>query len=115
VEDARLFEALGAASRAAAEACLGGDASAFVAASIAFGESLSALGRAADAPIFSMADEELARLARSSGSAFHPSGAGGGDVAVLLGTKTPTFDAEAVRLGYEPLPLTVDPGGVRAL
>ena len=115
VEDARIFEDLGAASRAAAEACLGGDASAFVAASIAFGESLSALGRAADAPIFSAADEELARLARSSGSAFHPSGAGGGDVAVLLGTKPSTFDAEAVRLGYEPLPLTVDVGGVRAL
>ncbi len=115
VEDARLFEALGEASRAAANACLSGEAQAFVAASIAFGEALSALGRAADAPIFSVADEELASLARSSGSAFHPSGAGGGDVAVLLGSKPNGFDQEAVRLGYVPLPLTVDQGGVREL
>jgi mevalonate kinase len=95
------------------------DAVGFLASARAFGEALAALGRAADAPIVSSADAALARLAEASGSAFFPSGAGGGDVSVCLFSRasfaTEEFNDAARRAGMVPLGIVEDPDGVRIL
>jgi phosphomevalonate kinase len=87
----------------------------FVAAARHFGATLDALGRAADAPIFPPEFLELAGVARAEGAAFLPSGAGGGDVAVWLGTAlpSPSFAALAEARAMRLLPLELDRGGVR--
>lgn len=117
VQDARVFDILSTASLEAHAACLANDAEGFLAASRAFGEALAALGRAAEAPLVSPAEVELARLAGSFGEAFFPSGAGGGDVAVRLlrrgSTSTDVFEAAARRAGWVPLDLGPDTRGVR--
>lgn len=60
------------------------DAGAIFAAARAHHEAMRALGEAADAPIVTPALAELDRLARALGGAAKPSGAGGGDVALLF-------------------------------
>ncbi len=88
---------------------------AFVAAARAFGTTLDALGFAADAPIVPPAFRELAQAAAVEGAAFLPSGAGGGDIAVWLGTAapSPSFAALAHARAMRRLPLELDRGGVR--
>lgn len=117
--DSRVFAALSAASRTAHDACMANDTVGFLASARAFGEALAALGRAADAPIVSSADAALARLAEASGSAFFPSGAGGGDVSVCLFSRasfaTEEFNDAARRAGMVPLGIVEDPDGVRIL
>jgi phosphomevalonate kinase len=90
-------------------------ARAFVAAARAFGEVLEALGQAADAPIFTPATRDLSRAAAAEGAAFLPSGAGGGDISVWIGTSRPSssFEALARVRAMRPLVLEVDRGGVR--
>jgi phosphomevalonate kinase len=90
-------------------------ARAFVAAARAFGDVLEALGHAADAPIVTPATRDLARAAASEGAAFLPSGAGGGDVSVWIGTAPPSqvFVELARARSMRVLPLQVDRGGVR--
>jgi phosphomevalonate kinase len=102
------------AARAAASVDAG-DAGAFVAAARDYGRGLDALGHAADAPIVPMAFLELSFVAEAEGGAFLPSGAGGGDVAVWLGTASPSaaFAARAEARSMRPLGLSVDHGGVR--
>jgi phosphomevalonate kinase len=87
----------------------------FVAAARDFGAALDALGRMADAPIVPPEFLELAEVAASEGAAFLPSGAGGGDVAVWLGTASPSssFAALAQARAMNLLPLELDRGGVR--
>ncbi|MGD0528777.1 MAG: hypothetical protein ABSE49_26810, partial [Polyangiaceae bacterium] len=99
----------------AASAVESGDAGAFVHAASDIGRALLALGQAADAPIVLPAFAELAAHAEPLGAAFLPSGAGGGDVAVWLGTAAPppAFVERAAALGMRPVPLQVDRGGVR--
>jgi phosphomevalonate kinase len=57
----------------------------------------------------------LSRVAEAEGGAFLPSGAGGGDVAVWLGTTLPSaaFTARAEEHSIRALALAVDRGGVR--
>jgi phosphomevalonate kinase len=90
-------------------------ARAFVAAARAFGDVLEALGQAADAPIVTPATRDLSRAAAAEGAAFLPSGAGGGDVSVWLGTAPPSdaFAQLARSRSMRVLPLQVDRGGVR--
>lgn len=117
VQDAQIFAVLADASRLAVGTCRTNDPAGFLGAARAFGEGLAELGRAADAPIVSPAEVELARLAASTGGAFFPSGAGGGDISVrlFLRSEAPSenFDAAARRNGMVPLDLHEDPGGVR--
>ena len=92
-----------------------GDAQAFVERAAAFGRALAVLGQASDAPIVPPAFAELAQIAEEEQAAFLPSGAGGGDVAVWLGTAPPSADFErrAKDLTIRHLPLSMDRGGVR--
>ncbi|HRG96469.1 MAG TPA: hypothetical protein PLR99_09490, partial [Polyangiaceae bacterium] len=63
-------------------------------------------------------DRALAARAGAEGAAFFPSGAGGGDVAVLLAPRPAAldaFDAHALAHGYARLALTLDSQGVRAI
>jgi phosphomevalonate kinase len=114
--DVRLRE-LGLASEASADAIDRGDVGDLVGAARAMSAALEALGHAADAPVFTPAMSQLAREADRTGAAFLPSGAGGGDVAVHVGTTPPTeaFVAAAGRLGMIPLELTLDYAGVRVV
>jgi len=102
------------AGRAAASVA-DGNARTFVASASAYGGALGALGLAADAPIVLPACAELAAIAAGEEGAFLPSGAGGGDVAVWLGTAPPSasFDRRARALDLRPLTLSIDRGGVR--
>jgi phosphomevalonate kinase len=99
-----------------AAASLGaGEGRGFIGLAAAFGAALDTLGQAADAPIVLPAFAELASLAQGEDAAFLPSGAGGGDVAVWLGTAppSPAFDRRARALSMRPLTLSIDRGGVR--
>lgn len=114
---ARLLASLGDASERAYAACRAADRSAFLEAARAFAEVLGELGEASSAPIFGPHETALRRLASDLGHAFFPSGAGGGDVSVLLapeGADTAAFDAEARARGLTPLAVAIDPHGVRA-
>jgi phosphomevalonate kinase len=90
-------------------------ASAFIERAREFGTMLGALGRACDAPIVPPAFAELASVAESEGGAFLPSGAGGGDVGVWIGTDAPSevFAARARKLSMRLLGVGVDRGGLR--
>jgi phosphomevalonate kinase len=91
------------------------DARAFVVAARDYGKALDVLGHEADAPIVPPAFADLAALADREDAAFFPSGAGGGDCAVWLGTTSPSaafVDAAGSR-GMRALSLSIDHGGVR--
>jgi phosphomevalonate kinase len=92
-----------------------GEARAFIGLARSFGGALERLGQAADAPIVLPAFAELASIAAGESAAFLPSGAGGGDVVVWLGTAPPSaaFDRRAEALGLRPLTISIDQGGVR--
>ncbi len=111
---AAVFAALRARAERAADAFAAG-AEAFVEAARDFGAALDALGIAADAPIVPPAFREVAHAAAAEGGACLPSGAGGGDIAVWLGTSapSPSFDAFARGRSMRRLPLEIDRGGVR--
>jgi phosphomevalonate kinase len=106
---------LTAVATSAAEAIDASDGARFVAAVAAHLDELGALGTAADACIVLPAVTELAVAARSEGAAFVPSGAGGGDVAVFVGTTAPSvaFMKRADRLAMQHLALEIDHRGVR--
>lgn len=110
-----LFGRLCELAESAATSVGAGEAQAFVGFAAAFGRALDALGKAADAPIVLPAFAELASLAEGEDAAFLPSGAGGGDVAIWLGTAPPSaaFDRRARTLSLRPLTLSIDRGGVR--
>lgn len=115
---AGLFSELGRASFEARDACRAQAAGPFLASARAFASALADLGTAAEAPIVSAADRALAARAGAEGAAFFPSGAGGGDVAVLLAPRPAAldaFDAHALAHGYARLALTLDSQGVRAI
>jgi phosphomevalonate kinase len=103
---------LAAQASAAVEA---GDAPSFVGWAREFGQALAALGDAAGAPIVPPRFATLASIAEREQAAFLPSGAGGGDVAVWLGTAPPSaaFAARAQELAMRPLGLGIDRGGLR--
>jgi phosphomevalonate kinase len=93
------------------------DARSFVSWAREFGGALAALGRLADAPIVPPRFAELATVAERENAAFLPSGAGGGDVAVWLGTAPPSaaFASHAEALSMRPLTLRVDREGLHPL
>ncbi len=107
--------ALGRVATEAADAIDAGDLLAFIAAAARTALALEALGADANAPIVPASYAELARVAEAESSAFLPSGAGGGDVAVYLGARKPSeaFLGRAYLFGMRPLGIAVDRDGVR--
>jgi phosphomevalonate kinase len=115
-EHARVMGSLSGASTRAYAACRAADTSAFLQAARDFAEALGELGAASAAPIFGENEAALCRLASHRGLAFFPSGAGGGDVSVLLAPSRgdiAAFDAEARARGLTPLGVAIDRHGVR--
>jgi phosphomevalonate kinase len=114
-EFAVLGTTMARAATAAADALDRADTHDFVSIAGTYGTLLAELGRLADAPIVAPAVAELGALAARHGAAFLPSGAGGGDVAVWIGTAPPphVFVVRAEALALAPLSLSVDRGGVR--
>jgi phosphomevalonate kinase len=113
-EHAVIAAAMQAGAHAAAEAFVAGDSSAFTAAVAAYGALLGRLGHIAGAPIVPAGWEGLADRAVAEGSAFLPSGAGGGDVALCLGPRAPSqaFFDSAAGLGLQPLDVSIDLRGL---
>jgi phosphomevalonate kinase len=95
-----VMAALGREAERFVSAVLAKDASDVIASTAAYGEAMAALGRAAGADIVDDTLARVAELAARVGGAAKPSGAGGGDVALVL---LPDADAEArfVRLCSE--------------
>ncbi len=104
---AALADCATSASRAA-------DPRAFIDAIAQSGPALTALGEAADAPIFPPKWSRLSDVARAERAAFIPSGAGGGDAFVFVGTAAPSasFMERARAAGMTPLALAIDFRGV---
>jgi phosphomevalonate kinase len=111
---ARMAE-LQSAAVAASSSVERADARAFVRAVQASEEGLTALGRDADAAIVVPEARPAMEAARGEGAAFVPSGAGGGDVFVRIGTSLASlrFDAVARAAGLEKLEVRIDTIGVR--
>lgn len=79
------------------------DASALQHAIAAYGEAMQAFGEAAEAPIYTDDHRRLSALAKASGVAFKPSGAGGGDIALAVATDTAAlagFARQCTAAGY---------------
>jgi phosphomevalonate kinase len=113
----RAFARLCDASRSAADAVDDGNLALFLESSFAFRDALSALGLESGASIVPNAFAELARVAECERAVFLPSGAGGGDVGILLGRSEPSdaFFARARVLNMTPLSVAIETEGVRVL
>ena len=114
---ARCMAQLATSAKAGAAALSAHDAAAFVDAARATLRALDDLGKAADAPIVPDAFHELSRTAEQAGAAFLPSGAGGGDVGVLVGAAPlpPAFFRRALDVGFRPLAIAIDADGLRVV
>jgi phosphomevalonate kinase len=102
----------------AAESAVGAEsAAAYIAAIRRQLEGLTELGRLAAVPIVTSEVVELDRVAQTMGAAVLPSGAGGGDIILLVSEGPPhdDLDAAAKRLGLFPLGLALGARGVHAL
>jgi phosphomevalonate kinase len=99
----------------AAHAIAIGDRIAFVETLRRTARGLARLGAAAHAPIVPPGFDALEALAAREEAAFSVSGAGGGDVAVYVGSGSPSssFLERAHALGLFPLDLSIDEKGVR--
>lgn len=108
-----LSEAAGAARRAVTEQRLDD----LVSALHAQRRGLHALGLASGAPIVGEDVNELADLAAASGQALLPSGAGGGDIVISVGSGPPRPElvARATALGFRDLGVALAARGVHAL
>jgi phosphomevalonate kinase len=87
-----------------------GDARAAVTAAARWQPALAKLGHAADAPIVTPFFENVARIASTHGAAAKPSGAGGGDLGVVLSTgdvATRAIHAALASVDIHVLPLCV--------
>ena len=81
---APLMAALANAAQEACEAFRLGRVTRFLQWIEAFGDGLERLGAAASSPIVTRMDKRLAEIARRFGGVAKPSGAGGGELAVLF-------------------------------
>lgn len=111
---ARCMETLSAAAIGAAAAVSKNDLGLFIAAAMATGTALETLGKEADAPVVPPAFAELAKEAAKEEAAFFPSGAGGGDCAVWIGTAAPSesFERAAREKGMRDLMISITEKGL---
>ena len=108
------LDELGAAAHAAVEATSG---AAYVAACRRQLAGLASLGKLAHVPIVTPEVVELDRAAQTVGAAILPSGAGGGDIVLMISEQPPHTELEAAarRLGLAPLNLALGARGVHAV
>lgn len=107
--------AIAGAARALATAAAQGDRDGVVRAVAAHGAAMAALGADAGAPIVTAALGRLAAEIEPLGAAVKPSGAGGGDVSLLVAHDAAALAAAVARsrvLGFTPLALGLDRAGV---
>ncbi|MGH7284627.1 MAG: mevalonate kinase family protein [Polyangiaceae bacterium] len=111
----KIMVKLCSASELAATHLLEGSGRGFVDAARVFAEAVEQLGEDADAAIVPLEFRRLGVVAATQNAVFFPSGAGGGDVGVYLGTVPPSddFEARAEQLGMRDLHLKLDTQGVR--
>lgn len=110
------MNAVSLAAGAMGEAFGKGDSRAFVTAVRAHNSALMELGCCAGVPIVTRELAILAERAEGLGAAVKPSGAGGGDVSLVVANDDQTVGAVcelAARLGFEKLQLGLDEGGVK--
>ncbi len=114
---ARLLGAQASAAADAATAVLAGSTQGVLAALRAQYAALSTLGLAAGAPIVTPELAEVAPLAEASGGALLPAGAGGGDIAVFVGTSPSpaALRAELRARSHRALPVGLAARGASAL
>lgn len=88
------------------------DPLAFLSAVARHGRAMAGLGRDAGVPIVTPELDAIMRLAEESRVAAKPSGAGGGDVAVLFARDAEVAASIAERTGTQLLDLSIDPRGL---
>jgi len=112
----RVLSDLRAAAERAAAAIARADGAAFLEAVDASGDLLGALGEEAAIPIVTPALARLVAVARRTGAAAKPSGAGGGDCGIAF-ARSPEHAAAVSEAwaaeGLVPLALAITPDGVR--
>ncbi|GAB4183302.1 MAG: phosphomevalonate kinase [Wenzhouxiangellaceae bacterium] len=99
-----LMDRLQDTAQAGREAVDKADASELLRQISAYGEGMRALGEAAGAPIYTADHRRLAQLAQRYGVAFKPSGAGGGDIALIASQDTAALSSLARQVrtaGYQ--------------
>lgn len=109
----RCLNAQAEASVRAARALDAGDAASLIGALIEQARSLAELGKRSGAPIVTPEVAALSREAEAFGAAVLPAGAGGGDVALWVGSGAPPSFKE--RSGMIPLPMRLGVKGVHAI
>ncbi len=109
-----IMDAQASASERAAEALAQGDGAGLITALADQRDALGRLGSAAGAPIVTAEVAELDAQARKEGATVLPAGAGGGDVALFVGSAAPSaaLRALALELGQRPLALQLGARGV---
>lgn len=114
-EPERYRERMDAAASGARAAVAAEAADAFIVALGAQYDALGALGDDAGAPIVTAEMKALDEVARTVGARFGPSGAGGGDIALFLGTApSPAgFRSRAAAAGLSDLELRIGAPGVQ--
>ncbi len=112
-----IFRDLSGESFAACDALAAGDVPKFILAATRFEMALAKLGDAANAPIVPPSFRALNAIAQRESAVFFPSGAGGGDIGIFLGTRceSVTFKEEAKHLDMRRIPLHIDSLGVRVV
>ena len=89
------------------------DASSFLAVVAGYGEAMDALGRDAGVEVVTQPIRSVMRLARDSGAAAKPSGAGGGDVIIGFSFDPDLGRRLAAQTGLLFVDLEIDPVGLR--
>ena len=114
----KIFRQLQRISQEAILAVKEKDSSAFLDSARDYFDTFKKLDRASGATIISEAHEEIAELASRQGAIYKPSGAGGGDLGLVM-TRSRSIARRAVasilRSGYQILNLTVSKKGVSAV
>ena len=111
----RIKDQLGTGARNACEAMQSGDADLLLAAIGAYAEDLRLLQEFSGIPIFTPEHEQLAEQAAGLGLVYKPSGAGGGDMGLALGTDPEAltqFCHQAEHLGFHCPDLQVESAGL---
>ncbi|MCJ7555771.1 MAG: hypothetical protein MUP90_02515 [Gammaproteobacteria bacterium] len=111
----RIKDRLGKGARAACEAMQSGNADLLLVAIGAYADDLRQLQEFSGIPIFTPEHEQLAEQAAGLGLVYKPSGAGGGDMGLALGTDPDAlaqFCQQAEQLGFHCPDLNVDSEGL---
>jgi phosphomevalonate kinase len=105
-----IMDAQSSASERAAEALTQGDGAGLIAALAEQRDALGNLGNSAGAPIVTPQVGRLDALARKEGATVLPAGAGGGDVALFVGTAAPSAALRELARELDQRPLALDLG-----